>query len=156
MQNLCSTAVLIAFMRDITLVGRKVPTCSQVYSPPTTTIILQTKMLSSKMVSAKKLARTSPHCEFQPHMSVAVSSTFNTKGFTLGTLCLDISTTISFVIKKLCELYWLIPRSKSGLTFISTLVKLLNIVGTCSMTVMLEPTLELNLGEIAVIMEDFN
>lgn len=107
------------------------------------------------MMSAKKIASTSLPSEFQPYISVAVSISSTTKEFTLGILFVNTGVAISLVSKKWCNLYELTIKMNSGATINSAFSEALDIVGTASMVVVLAPTLKVDLGEVAVSLEDF-
>lgn len=63
---------------------------------------------------------------------------------------------ISLVSKISYNLYGLSINPKSGVTITSTLGKTLDIMGIASMIVILDPTLEVDLREVAMSSGDFN
>lgn len=154
-QNLCTTAALITFMMDTTSVSRKVPTGSQIRSLSAATTIFQARTPYSKIVYTKKITGTSPLSEFQPHISIVVSATSNTKEIPLGTFCLDTDTALSLISMKWCNLLGLIVKPKFRVTITYASSKVLDIVGTASIAETVPLTLDVDLGDIMVNLKDF-
>lgn len=78
------------------------------------------------------------------------------KEFTAGVLYLAMGAKISLISTKQCKLRGLTVKTKSRVTITSALGKDLDIMRTATITVTLEPKLEIDIGYVAVSSGDLH
>ena len=96
-----------------------------------------------------------PENYWQPYLGVAVAQMQPGAPATKGAMMVDTGASITLVTRKWAETHGLTVIPASGISITGANGTPVDIVGTCSMTVQLSPTLELDVGDVNVSSGDF-
>lgn len=118
-------------------------------------MILQATTWSTKKIPTRIILGTKLFTGYQPNITAAVSVILGPNYFTSGMQCFDIKADLLPVLKKSCEMHGVTIKLKSGLIITSASAKALDIMGTASQMIILDTTLKVDLGYVAVILGEF-
>ena len=91
-----------------------------------------------------------PENYWQPYLGVAVAQMQPGAPSTKGAMMVDTGASITLVTQKWAETHGLTITPVSGISITGENGAPVDMVGTCSMTVQLSPTLELDVGDVNV------
>ena len=92
---------------------------------------------------------------WQPYLGVAVAQMQPGAPATKGAMMVDTGASFTLVTRKWAETHGLMITPVLGISITGANGAPVDIVGTCSMTVQLSPTLELDVGDVNVFLGDF-
>ena len=96
-----------------------------------------------------------PENYWQPYLGVAVAQMQPGASATKGAMMVDTGASITLVTRKWAETHGLTITPVSGISITGTNGAPVDMIGTCSMTVQLSPTLELDVRDVNVSSGDF-
>ena len=124
---------------------------------PHAATIKQVRHATRKMDSAKKVEGAALDHYWQPYIAITAapikSGTSSTP--TKGTMMVDTGASITLVMKKWAETHGLRISEAEGISIIGANRTPVQMVGKCSATIQLSPTLEVDLADINVSTGDF-
>ena len=96
-----------------------------------------------------------PENYWQPYLGIAVAQMQPGAPATKGAMMVDTGASITLVTRKWAETHGLTITPVLGISITGANGAPVDMIGTCSMTVQLLPTLELDVGDVNVSSGDF-
>ena len=118
-------------------------------------VIKQVRHANRKLLVAKQVDGVSPENYGQPYLGVAVAQMQSGAPSTKGAMMVDTGASITLVTRKWAETHGLKITPVSGISITGANGAPVDMIGTCSMTVQLSPTLELDVGDVNMSSSDF-